>query len=69
MSEQLHQDPTPYIAMKDAGASPQEVFRKARGDGYKNFECIVLISGVFDIPLNDAREMAHAIYREDRAAG
>lgn len=69
MSEQRHQDPTPYIAMKDAGASPQEVFRKARGDGYKNFECIVLISGVFDIPINDAREMAHAIYREDRGAG
>ncbi|WP_217590738.1 hypothetical protein [Burkholderia sp. GbtcB21] len=69
MSVQLRQDPTPYIAMKDAGASPQEVFRKAREDGYKNFECIVLISGVFEISLNDARDMAHAIYREDKEAG
>ncbi|WP_155630707.1 hypothetical protein [Burkholderia territorii] len=69
MSVQHHLDPTPYIAMKDAGPSPQEVFRKARGDGYKNFECIVMISVVFDISLNDAGDMVHAIYREDKEAG
>ena len=57
------QDPTPYIAMKDAGASVEEVFLKARADGYKNFECIALVCGVFDMPLHEARNIAHKLHQ------
>ena len=56
-------DPAPYIAMKQSGASPSEVFTKAREDGFRNFECTLLIVGVFDLSLDEARHVAHEIYR------
>jgi hypothetical protein len=55
-------NPQPYIQMRENGASPNDVFTKARADGYKNFECIILISEIFKIPLNEARTIAHSIY-------
>jgi hypothetical protein len=64
MNSEMKQDPKPYIEMKDRGATPEEVFRKALSDGHKNFECIALLCGVFDIPLHKAREIAHQIHRE-----
>lgn len=59
------QDPKPYIAMKDGGATPQEVYKKALDDGYKKSECMMLIAGIFDLPLHQAREIGHQIYREN----
>jgi hypothetical protein len=55
----------PYIAMKVAGASSHEVFRKAKSDGRKNFECTLIVAGVFDLELHEAREISHAFYREN----
>lgn len=65
MATELNQDPTPYFEMKKLGATPGQVFRKAKQDGYRNFDCIALISGVFDISLSEAREISHAIHKED----
>lgn len=62
------QDPRPYIDLKDCGATPQEVYRKALGDGYKKSECLLLIAGIFDLPLHEAREIGHQIYRENLGA-
>lgn len=61
-------DPAPYIAMKQSGASPSEVFTKAREDGFRNFECTLLVAGVFDLSLDEARQVAHEIYRRSAAS-
>jgi hypothetical protein len=60
-------DPAPYIAMKQSGASPSEVFTKVREDGFRNFECTLLIAGVFDLSLDEARNVAHEIHRRKAA--
>ncbi|MNM49773.1 hypothetical protein D3C81_607840 [compost metagenome] len=57
-------DPKPYINMRDNGATPQEVYKKALEDGYMKSDCMMLIAGVFDMSLHHAREIAHKIYRE-----
>jgi len=54
--------------MKQSGASPGEVFTKAREDGFRNFECTLLIAGVFDLSLDEARQVAHEIYRRSAAS-
>lgn len=60
-------DPAPYIEMKKAGASPGEVFIKAREDGFRNFECTLLVAGVFDLSLDEARRVAHETHRRSAA--
>lgn len=56
-------DPAPYIEMRKSGAPPSEVFIKAREGGFRNFECTLLIAGVFDLSLDEARQVAHEIHR------
>lgn len=68
MKQESTQDPKRYIDMKDGGATPQDVYKKALEDGYKKSECMMLIAGVFNIPLHQAREIGHQIYRENLAA-
>lgn len=60
-------DPSPYIAMKEAGASVQEVYRKGRADGCERSKCLLLIMGVFDLELAAARDIGHEIYRQEQA--
>ncbi len=60
-------DPAPYIEMRRSGASPTEVFIKAREDGFRNFECTLLIAGVFELSLDEARQVAHEIHRRNAA--
>lgn len=38
-----------YLKLKEAGASPQEVFAKAKADGLKNFDCIYLLMVIFEM--------------------
>lgn len=68
MKQERSQDPKPYIAMKDGGATPQDVYKKALDDGYKKSECMMLIAGIFDLSLHQAREIGHQIYRDNSAA-
>lgn len=60
----MKQDPTKYAEMKNQGARAEAVLRSALADGYKNFECIALVCGVFEMPLHEVREIAHRIYAE-----
>ena len=53
------QDPTPYLEMRDEGAEPEQVFLAAKRNGLKNFECIALLCGVFNMTLDDARIISH----------
>lgn len=62
----MNQDPGPYLTMKQHGATVQEVYRKARQDGFGKHECLLLIMGVFDLELSDAREIGHQIYFQDQ---
>jgi hypothetical protein len=64
MNDLPNQDPKPYIEMKEKGANAEMVFKKAQQDGFKNFECIALICGVFDLELHKAREIAHGMYMD-----
>ena len=57
-------DPTPYFAMKHKGASAREVYVRAREDGFKRYQFRLLIQGVFDLKLHEAREIGHSIYFE-----
>lgn len=45
------QDPAPYLGMKRHGATAEDVYRKARGDGFKNYECLVLKWGWLTLSL------------------
>lgn len=62
----MDQDPAPYLEMKRHGATAEDVYRKARGDGFKNYECLVLIMGVFDLELDDARKIGHQAFYHER---
>lgn len=57
-------DPTSYLAMKREGVSAREVYVRARADGFKRYQCLLLIQGVFDLTLDEAREIGHSIYFE-----
>lgn len=60
----MTEDPTPYLAMKHKGASAREVYVRARKDGFKRYQCLSLIQGVFDLTLHEAREIGHSVYFE-----
>ncbi len=62
----MNQDPSPYLAMKQRGASAEEVYRKAWKDGFKRHECLLLIMGVFDFEMSVARDIGHEIWRIER---
>ena len=62
----MNQVPTPYLAMKQRGASVEEVYRKAREDGFKRHECLLLIMGAFDLEMSVARDIGHEIWRIER---
>ena len=64
MEMKKEQDPAPYMEMKHRGASPEDVYRQARKDGYESLSCYSLLMGVFDIGLNEAREVIHRVYHE-----
>lgn len=53
--------PAPYIAMHAAGASPHEVFSRARIDGYKELDCAFIVAGLFDMPFREARRLRLAL--------
>lgn len=62
----MDQDPAPYQVMKLHGASAEEVYRKARADGFKKHECLALIMGIYGLELANAREIGHQIYRQEQ---
>jgi hypothetical protein len=62
----MNQDPSPYLAMKQSGTSAEEVYRKARKDGFKRHECLLLLMGIFDMKMHVAREVGHEIWRGKR---
>jgi len=64
----MDQNPAPYLKMKEHGATAEEVYRKARLDGYKKHECLALIMGVFGLELDDARNIGHQVFYQERDA-
>lgn len=57
-------DPTPYFVMKHKGASAREVYVRTRENGFKRYQCLLLLQGVFDLTLHEARQIGHSIYFE-----
>jgi hypothetical protein len=51
-----------YEKLKAQGKTPTEIFKCAKNDGYKNFECINLLMALFDMPLHQARDLAHYLH-------
>ncbi|WKB50819.1 hypothetical protein [Eleftheria terrae] len=67
MDKKVH-DPAPYVAMMRNGATSEEVYRQALKDGFKRFECVALLCGVFDLELDEARKIGHRVWSEDAEA-
>jgi hypothetical protein len=61
MSEERSKTPAQYIAMHAAGANAQEVFEKARSDGYKSIDCAFIIAGLFELSFREARKIGFAV--------
>jgi hypothetical protein len=64
MDRNVH-DPARYVAMMRDGATSDEVYRQALKDGFKRFECVALLCGVFDLELDQARKVDHQVWNED----
>jgi hypothetical protein len=64
MSEVLSKTPEKYIAMRTNGASAEDVFRRARSDGYKAMDCAFIVSGLFGIEFREARQIGFALGQE-----
>ena len=61
MNEARSKAPAQYIAMHAAGANAQEVFKKARSDGYKSVDCAFIVAGLFELSFREARQIGFAI--------
>jgi hypothetical protein len=48
-----------YAAMQRQGASPVELFQACKRDGHKNWECQVLLMGLFEMTLHETRLISH----------
>jgi hypothetical protein len=55
-----------YAALREQGATPVEVFKVCKADGNKNWECQVLLMGIFDMSLDDARTISHSLHSASR---
>jgi hypothetical protein len=56
-----------YIALKDGGAAPTAVFQACKLDGHKNWECQILLMGVFEMTLDEARKISHAEHVREKS--
>ena len=48
-------------ALKAGGASAEEVFRRMKAEGCKNWQSQVMLMGLFDMSLDEARRVSHRI--------
>ena len=48
-------------ALKAGGASAEDVFRHMKGVGCKNWQGQVMLMGLFDMPLAEARRVSHRV--------
>ena len=53
-----------YKEQKANGATKEDIYAQARADGYKNYECLLILMGVFNIELHEAREVGHKYFYE-----
>lgn len=56
-----------YKELMTDGKTPIEIFKEAKKDGYKNYECINLLMALFDMSLHDARQISHDIYLNNKS--
>lgn len=66
MNDSPYEDPTPYIELKQKGGSVEEVYIRARKDGFKNFQCLILICEIFSLELHEARKIAHSVFHSKK---
>lgn len=64
MNETQSKAPAQYLAMHAAGANAQEVFKKARSDGYKSIDCAFIVAGLFALSFREARQIGLTIDQE-----
>lgn len=54
-----------YKKEKEKGATKEDIYKQARADGYKNYESLLILMGVFDIELHEAREVGHKCFYDN----
>lgn len=55
-----------YAALKEQGGTPSDVFKACKADGHKNWECQILLMGLFDMTLDQTRSISHAQHAENQ---
>jgi hypothetical protein len=56
-----------YALLQSQNATPVEIFRACKADGNKNWECQVLLMGLFEMTLDEARKISHAEFAKEQA--
>lgn len=64
----LNAVPEKYTAMRSDGRSSEDVYRAAWADGFKRHECLLIVAGLFNLELHEAREIGHKVYASERLA-
>lgn len=54
--------PPQYVVLRDAGATATEVYARAFHDGMPRHLCLLLIAGLFDLEIHEARDIGHTHY-------
>jgi len=57
MNQVRSKTPEKYIATRTDGANAEDVFRRARSDGYKAVDCALIVAGLFEIEFREARQI------------
>lgn len=62
MANQEQTDRIKYEGMQAAGMSQEDIFLSCKADGYLNWQCIALVSNLFNISTDEARELSHLLW-------
>ena len=53
----MHNDWSEYESLRNDGATPDDVYLKAKADGHDSLDCIRMLRAVFNLDLNRAKEI------------
>lgn len=59
--------PEPYVVMHAAGAKAEEVYRRAKSDGFKDIDCAFIVAGLFGLGFRQTRQIGVALRHEAAA--
>jgi hypothetical protein len=58
-----HNPTARYLSLKEGGASPQEVYSAAKGDGLNRIEAIRVLRSLYEFSLEEAKDIVRSVDR------